>query len=92
MNTMVDPSAELNIVDYGDIAVGQNVSGTFVRVPPLIAIGEQDGLEKWSNDNGVFQFIRIEDIAYDRNSPNIVYFTDTGEPRALPNPATGRGF
>jgi hypothetical protein len=33
------------------------------------------------------QFIRIEDIAYDRTTPNIVYFADTGEPRAIPDGA-----
>jgi Bacterial protein of unknown function (DUF839) len=76
--------------DYGDIAMGQNVSGTFVRVPVAIALGDQDALENWSNANGIFQFIRIEDIAYDRNTPNVVYFADTGEPRAQPDPATGR--
>jgi hypothetical protein len=38
----------------------------------------------------VFQFIRVEDIAYDRNTPNVVYFADTGEPRAVPDATTSR--
>ena len=46
----------------------------------------QGPLETWSNTENVFQFIRIEDIAYDRNNPNIVYLADTGEPRALQHP------
>lgn len=76
--------------DYGDLSLAKSTSGTFIRVPVSVALGDQTALEKWSNDNGVFQFIRIEDIAYDRNTPNIVYFADTGEPRAIPDPKTGR--
>ena len=53
-------------------------------------MGDQNALEKWSNDNNVFQFIRVEDIAYDRTTPNVVYFADTGEPRALPGAGSAR--
>ncbi len=81
-----DPSVN----DYGDLSGSKSVSGTFVRVPVQVALGDQNALEKWSNDTGIFQFIRIEDLAYDRKSPNIVYFADTGEPRAIPDPTTGR--
>jgi hypothetical protein len=49
-------------------------------------------LEHWSNVNNVFQFIRIEDIAYDRKHGKTVYFADTGEPRAIPHPTTTRLF
>jgi hypothetical protein len=66
------------------------VSGKFIQVPTAVAKGDQTALENWSNANNVFQFIRVEDIAYDRHHTNVVYFADTGEPRALPNPATGR--
>jgi len=38
----------------------------------------------------VFQFIRLEDLAYDRNNPRIVYVADTGRSRIVPDPATGR--
>jgi hypothetical protein len=68
--------------DYGDLSGAASVSGHFIPVDDTIADGDQTGLENWSNDNNVFQFIRIEDIAYDRNDPHIVYFADTGEPRA----------
>ena len=34
-----------------------------------IAKGDQTALENWSNANNVFQFIRVEDIAYDRDEP-----------------------
>jgi len=78
------------INDYGDLSGQISVSGRFVQVPDAIANGDQNGLESWSNENNVFQFIRVEDIAYDRNTPNIVYFADTGEPRAIPDPDTGR--
>jgi hypothetical protein len=68
--------------DYGDLSGSQSVSGTFIPVPHDVAVGDQNGLESWSNANDVFQFIRIEDIAYDRNDPHVVYAADTGEPRA----------
>ena len=83
-------SDQPTVNDYGDIAIGRSTFGTFIPVPRDVAVGDQDALERWSNANGVLQFIRIEDIAYDRNTPNIVYFADTGEPRALPDTATGR--
>ncbi|MDQ2996587.1 MAG: PhoX family protein [Chloroflexota bacterium] len=76
--------------DYGDIVVGDSWGGQFIPVPREIAVGDQAGLENWSNANNVFQFIRVEDLDYDKNNPRIVYFADTGEPRALANPATGR--
>ena len=78
------------VVDYGDLLPGRSLTGTFIRVPVNIASGDQNALEAWSNQHGVFQFIRIEDIAYDKNTTNVVYFTDTGEPRAIHDPATGR--
>ena len=76
--------------DYGDVASGDSLAGEFIEVPKAIATGDQTPLENWSNANNVFQFIRVEDIAYDKRSPRVVYFADTGEPRAIPNPATGR--
>src|SRR5215210_7255725 len=76
--------------DYGDLSLGQTVSGHFVAIPRQVATGDQTGLETWSNANNVFQFIRIEDLAYDKTSPNVIYFADTGEPRAIPNATTGR--
>jgi hypothetical protein len=82
------------------IATGKRPDGTDAKsadvgfpTPPASA-GLPDGpqwlLEHWSNTNNVFQFIRIEDTAYDRKHSNVMYVADTGEPRALPDPATGR--
>lgn len=93
---LADPYDSFNGAnDYGDIAVGETLSGRFIHVPTDIARGVTDvapqkALEDWSNANNVFQFIRVEDIAYDRNDPTVVYFADTGERRATPNSATGR--
>ena len=81
---------ETGFNDYGDLAVGDDISGQFIPVPRAVAVGDQTALETWSNANNVFQFIRIEDIAYDRNDPHVVYMADTGEPRAVADPATGR--
>jgi len=76
--------------DYGDLSGSQSVAGRFIAVPEAIAKGDQNALENWSNANNVFQFIRVEDIAYDRKHPNVVYFADTGEPRAISDAATTR--
>jgi hypothetical protein len=84
-----DPFNEAN--DYGDITDGDDWEGEFIPVPQRVAEGRlrtaapQAGLEQWSNENNVFQFIRVEDLAYDRNDPNVVYFADTGERRARPD-------
>jgi hypothetical protein len=83
-------SNDAAVNDYGDLSTGQSVSGHFLQVPDAIADGDQSGLEAWSNANNVFQLIRIEDLAYDRNDSHTVYFADTGEPRAVPDATTGR--
>lgn len=77
--------------DYGDLSAGETVGGTFIPVPEAVAKGDQTGLENWSNANNVFQFIRVEDIAYDRNNPKVVYIADTGEPRASTATSAGAG-
>lgn len=84
-----------NANDYLDIQPGDDWQGEFIRVPKEIARGEtglapQDALEQWSNENNVFQFIRLEDLAYDRNSPRTVYVADTGATRVVHDPTTGR--
>ena len=89
LDNRADPFNGAN--DYGDITDGDDWQGEFIQVPDDVADGTlasmapQAGLEGWSNDNNVFQFIRVEDIAYDRNEPNVVYFADTGERRARPD-------
>ena len=81
--------------DYLDLSVGEVMKGRFIPVPRKIALGLTDeapqaALENWSNENNVFQFIRLEDIAYDRHDPHKLYFADTGRSRVVPDPDTGR--
>lgn len=88
-----DPFNDAN--DYLDLKVGDYWQGEFIRVPKDIARGltdeaPQSALENWSNENNVFQFIRLEDLDYDRNNPRVVYVADTGQTRIVPNPDTGR--
>jgi hypothetical protein len=83
-------SDDASVNDYGDLSGTASVSGHFIPVPRDVAVGDQTALETWSNDHGVFQFIRVEDMAYDRTTPNVVYFADTGEPRALAGPGSAR--
>ncbi len=92
----VDPTDPFNGAnDYLDIQPGDNWEGQFIRVPKPIAkdttgVAPQDALEQWSNANNVFQFIRLEDLAYDKNAPRTVYVADTGATRVIPDPVTGR--
>ncbi len=46
--------------------------------------GPQWVLEHWSDLNNVFQFVRVEDIAYDKRPgmSNVVYIVDSGRGRA----------
>lgn len=81
--------------DYFDMVVGNTWKGEFIPVPEDVARGTtadrpQDALEDWSNANNVFQFIRVEDIAYDPDEPRTVYFADTGNSRLLEDATTGR--
>ena len=84
-----------NANDYLDLQPGDDWKGQFIRVPKDIARGltdvaPQQALEDWSNENNVFQFIRLEDLAYDRNDPRTVYVADTGRSRVVPDDETGR--
>ena len=88
-----DPFNDSN--DYLDLGVDDEMSGEFIAVPEDVAKGTtadapQTALENWSIENNVFTFIRLEDIAVDKNDSTIVYVADTGASRVAPNPATGR--
>lgn len=92
----VDPYNPFNHAnDYLDISGNEVFSGRFIHVPTDVARGltgepPQTALENWSNANNVFQFVRVEDIAYDPDDPRTVYFADTGTSRLAEDPATGR--
>lgn len=70
------------INDYYDFPVGTPMSepGTFVEIPRAAAVGDQTALENASDALNVFQFVRVEDIAYDRRPgmANVVYVADSG--------------
>jgi hypothetical protein len=88
-----DPFNDAN--DYLEIGVGDNWRGRFIHVPTDVARGltgeaPQAALENWSNANNVFQFVRVEDVAYDPDSPRTVYFADTGTSRLSESASTGR--
>ena len=92
-----DPLNDAN--DYSDIALGDHFRGRFIRVPEKVAKGltaaePQTALENWSNAHNVFQFIRIEDSAYDPNvGPGenpVMFFTDTGNGNVVESSTTGQ--
>ena len=93
---LTDPTDPFNGAnDYLDLGVDDDFAGEFIPVPDNVADGTtaalpQDALENWSNDNNVFQAIRLEDLAYDKNDPRVVYVADTGRTRIIPDNATGR--
>jgi hypothetical protein len=96
----VEPADPFNNAnDYLDLTAGHSFSGRFITVPDEIADGTtsalpQTALENWSDDNNVFEFIRVEDIAYDPDNPRTIYFLDTGSTvqhsAALTGPTAGR--
>jgi hypothetical protein len=93
---LVDPfDAGNDANDYLEITMGDDFQGRFIPVPDSIATGTtgsppQQALEDWSNENNVFQFVRVEDIAYDPDSPTTVYFADTGTTRLWEDTGSGR--
>lgn len=88
-----DPFNDAN--DYLEIGTGDDWSGRFIHVPTDVARGltgepPQTALENWSNENNVFQFVRIEDMAYDPDDPRTLYFADTGTTRLVESGTSGR--
>ena len=84
---LLDPGDPLNDAnDFLEISMGDDWQGQFIPVPDEVADGTtalppQQALEEWSNTENVFQFVRVEDIAYDPDDPRTVYFADTGTTR-----------
>jgi hypothetical protein len=69
--------------DFGYPAPPADDPATWQRsiFPPRHGVdGPQWVLETWGDRNGVFQFVRLEDIAYDKRHGmrNVVYIADTG--------------
>jgi hypothetical protein len=86
-------SDDPNVDDYYDFPVGSSmsVSGHFVKLDKSVATGDQNALEAASDAAHVFQFVRLEDIAYDKRPgmQNVVYVADTGRGS---NSASGNAF
>jgi len=79
------------INDYYDYPISSTASysGTFKKIAKADAVGDQTRLEAASDALNVFQFVRVEDIAYDRTDENVIYVADSG--RGLAG-ATGPGI
>jgi hypothetical protein len=69
--------------------------GSFSRPPGVTSGPSVDGpqwvLERWSQLNHVFRFVRLEDMAYDKRPgmSNVIYVVDSGRGTA---PSTGPAF
>ncbi len=89
-----DDGSEVTSADFGYPLPSASPTTTPPYPKPATAAmpdGPQWVLEHWSNEHNVFQFIRVEDIAYDRRPgmSKVVYLADTGEPRAKPSAIAG---
>ena len=79
--------SEIKAADKGYPLPPNNISNwqTDLRsATPLGIDGPQWVLQRWSDLNNVFQFVRVEDIAYDKRpgKGNVVYVVDSGRGRA----------
>lgn len=79
-----------NASSPSDFHKGDTVQGTFIPV------SQQENqnfttLRKAVTDKGALFFARLEDITYDLNSPNVLYFTSTGRSRFV-DPKTGQPY
>jgi hypothetical protein len=63
-------------------------------IAPVGIDGPQWVLQHWSDQNDVFQFVRVEDIAYDKRpgKGNVVYIADSGRGRTGLGPEGGQPF
>ena len=89
--------SEVRAADFGYPAPPANGSWqTDLRVAnPTVGIdGPQWVMEYWSDLNHVFQFVRIEDIAYDKRPGmgNVVYLVDSGRGRTASQSLDTPGF
>jgi hypothetical protein len=64
-----------------DIAKGDELIGSFIPIDQADNVDAQT-LETKVRSDRAFTFIRLEDLTYDRTSPNTIYFTDTGDDEA----------
>jgi hypothetical protein len=82
--------------DYYDFPIGSSmsVSGRFVKIDKNIAKGDQSQLEAESDRLNVFQFVRLEDVAYERRPGQgiVAYIADTGRGTAGSGPSGGNPF
>src|SRR5512132_173838 len=84
--------SELTSADVGYPAPDGGWQTDLRTTGPAVPIdGPQWVLEYWSHLNHVFQFVRVEDLAYDKRPGmgNVVYFADTGR-ATLGSPQPGR--
>jgi hypothetical protein len=72
--------SELKAADIGFPAPPTSGWQTDLRNPSIGIDGPQWVLEYWSQLNNVFQFVRVEDIAYDKRPgmEHVVYVVDSG--------------
>jgi hypothetical protein len=81
--------SELKAADVGFPAPGTTAGWQRdLRTTATLGIdGPQWVLEYWSDLNNVFQFVRVEDIAYDKRPgmSNVVYIADTGRASSSPH-------
>jgi hypothetical protein len=61
-----------------DVKKGATLSGTFIPVDQADNV-DAATLQDKARADGAFNFVRLEDVTYDRTTTNTIYFTDTGD-------------
>lgn len=67
-------------------------SGRFTPIDPDLSLPVEQRptqLERLAQSAGCLNFVKLEDVAADRDDPNAFYFADTGD-RSVVDPSTGR--
>ena len=61
-----------------DVEKGKSLTGTFIPVDQRDNV-DAATLQAKVEADGAFHFIRLEDVTWDRTTPNTIYFADTGD-------------
>lgn len=67
-----------NAAGTADIAIGGDLTGSFIPVDQKDNV-DAAALAETVQTEGAFNFIRLEDLTYNRTTPNVIYFVDTGD-------------
>jgi hypothetical protein len=85
-----DDASKNSYYSFG-VGSAMSITGEFKKIDKAAATGTQSQLEAASDALNVFQFVRVEDIAYDKrpNMGNVIYIADSGRGASTPGGPVG---